>query len=367
MSSSPIRVLFDGEIFATQRYGGISRYFIELMKRLPNFGVIPRLVVPISFSEYLAATPQIYCGFSSSRFQIRGAVRLTTLASRFSDHLVPKLVSHDLVHHTFYARKAISRKPAVCTIHDMIPEVLPSQFPLGNPHQGKFEMAQRCSGIIAVSDATRADMLRLMPGLKAKVVTIPEAVDVAQFRRLSQSVAQVSGDYVLFVGYRHTYKNFSRFAEAVAPILASNAGLRLFCVGGGPFTDSEVLPFRKAGVLHRVEQRQVTDEQLASLYNGARCFVFPSLYEGFGLPILEAFSLGTPVALSDTPCFREVAGNAAVYFDPEDVSSIREAIAELLKPGAPRRELIAKGTVRLAKFSWERTADLTARAYRDLL
>ena len=77
------------------RYGGISRYFVELLKRLPNFGVTPRLVVPISFNEYLAATPQIYRGFSSSRLHIRGAVRLTTLASRCSDHLIPKLVSHD--------------------------------------------------------------------------------------------------------------------------------------------------------------------------------------------------------------------------------------------------------------------------------
>ena len=249
----------------------------------------------------------------------------------------------------------------------MIPEVLPSQFPFGNPHQGKFEMARRCSGIIAISDATKADILRLMPGLRAKVVSIPLAVDVAQFRTLSQSAAQVSGDYILFVGHRHTYKNFCRFSEAAASILASNAGLRLFCAGGGRFTDSEELPFRKAGVLKRVEQRQVTDEQLASLYKGARCFVFPSLYEGFGLPILEAFSLETPVALSDTPCFREVAGNAAVYFDPEDVNSIRQTIAELLKHGGLRRASIANGTKRLAEFSWERTAELTARFYRELL
>ena len=167
------------------RHGGISRYFVELLKRLPNFGVTPRLVVPISFNEYLATTPQINRGFSSSRFHVRGAVRLTTLISRCSDHVIPKLVSHDLVHHTFYARKAISPTPAVCTIVNMIPEVLPSQFPFGNPHQGKFEMARRCSGIIAISDTTKADILRLMPRLKARVVAIPLAVDVAQFRRLS--------------------------------------------------------------------------------------------------------------------------------------------------------------------------------------
>jgi len=349
------------------RHGGISRYFVELLKRLPTYGVIPRLVVPISFNEYLAATPQIYRGLCHPRFYVRGSTRLTTRISRWADHVVPKLVPHDLVHHTFYSRKAISAEPAICTIVDMIPEVLPDHFTLGDPHQGKFEMARRCSGIVAISETTKSDILKFLPGLKARVVSIPLAVDVAQFRALSHSTAQVSGDYVLFVGNRPAYKNFSRFSEAAASILASYRELRLVCAGGGRLTHVEELPFQEAGVLHRVEQRQVNDDQLASLYKGARCFVFPSLYEGFGLPILEAFSLETPVALSSTPCFQEVAGDAAIYFDPEDVDSIRQTIEELLNHENLRRDLIANGTKRLAEFSWERTAELTARFYREFV
>jgi glycosyltransferase involved in cell wall biosynthesis len=324
-------------------------------------------VVPITLNEHLATAPEIYCGFGLPGLRIRGGIRLTTLVSRCSDQFVPKLLPHDLVHHTFYSREAISSKPAVCTIVDMIPEVLPHEFPLGDPHQGKFEMARRCGGVIAISESTKSDILRLMPGFKAKLAVIPLAVDAAQFRSLSRAPAKVMGDYILFVGNRAGYKNFDRFSEAAAAILASNEGLRLVCAGGTRLTERETLPFREAGVLQRVEHRHVTDEQLASLYRGASCFIFPSLYEGFGLPILEAFALESPIAVSDIPCFREVAGDAALYFDPKNVDSIREAITELLAHGNLRRDLIVNGSKRLAEFSWDRTAELTARFYREFV
>jgi glycosyltransferase involved in cell wall biosynthesis len=247
----------------------------------------------------------------------------------------------------------------------MIPELLPEEFKSGSPHIHKLRLVREADILLAVSETTRTDLLRLVPGLKASVYVTPLAVDSDFFGRRSRGTPVEPGRYVLFVGARRGYKNFARFAEAMTSVMRAHADVSLVCVGGGQPAEEEIDPFRRVNLHQRVHWCCPTDVELANLYGHAECFVFPSRYEGFGLTILESMAAGCPVALSAASCFPEVAQDAAQFFDPLSVDSIAGAVTELIQSSARRRELRELGFQRLRAFSWQRTAELTAQAFRE--
>jgi glycosyltransferase involved in cell wall biosynthesis len=246
----------------------------------------------------------------------------------------------------------------------MIPELFPHYFTAGNPHTGKHDACKSASAIFAISERTKRDLLDLYPDLDGqRVVVTPLAVDTNFFRANARGEDDSS---LLFVGSRHTYKNFSVFAEAAAILLSEDPSLRVVCVGGGPLLPDEIAPFRARNVDSRISQRNASDSELAGYYRRARAFVFPSLYEGFGLPILEAFACACPVVLSNASCFPEVAGDAGEYFDPTSADSLLEALRRVLGDAQYRAELRRRGTLRLSDFTWDETARRTANIYRSL-
>ena len=155
-------------------------------------------------------------------------------------------------------------------------------------------------------------------------------------------------------------------AERVSSAGGSRS-LHIVCVGGGPLKPDEIEPFKVSGCWDRLQQMVPDDNVLPVLYARAQAFVFPSLYEGFGLPILESFVTGCPVALSTTDCFKEVAEDAGTYFDPLDVDSIGDAIRRLLRDRACRDRVIRLGTLRASAFSWKETARRTADVYKAVV
>jgi glycosyltransferase involved in cell wall biosynthesis len=171
---------------------------------------------------------------------------------------------------------------------------------------------------------------------------------------------------VLFVGNRDGYKNFRRFSVAAAAVLATHPELSLALVGGVSLREDEQEVFSTAGVLDRVKQATVSDATLPTVYREAQLFVFPSEYEGFGLPILESFACNCPLAASRASCFPEVGGDAAEYFDPKSVDDIGHAMERVLGSSTRADELRRLGRERVKSFSWERTAALTAAVYRRL-
>lgn len=172
-------------------------------------------------------------------------------------------------------------------------------------------------------------------------------------------------NYILYVGNRNGYKNFIRFIEACAPILKSQKKLYLFCTGN-EFSKDEFNLLSKHNIARQVIHKKVSESQLQSLYNNALFFIFPSLKEGFGLPILEAWGNNCPVALSNTDLFREIAGDAAVYFDPLDSMDIQNCIVNLLSGVDLRKSLVEKGKERVKQFSWEQSTREYERIYRDI-
>ena len=166
------------------------------------------------------------------------------------------------------------------------------------------------------------------------------------------------GAYLLYVGRRGGYKNWDWMVEAVAPLLKD--GMKLVCTGL-PFSGEERRLLKRLGIADCVEQRTVSAADFPALYASAAAFVYPSRYEGFGLPILDAWAAGCPVVLSRASCFPEIGGDAAEYFELDDAKSLRAAIGR-----AKEKKTVEKGRQRLKGFSWEKCAAETAAVYRRI-
>jgi len=172
-------------------------------------------------------------------------------------------------------------------------------------------------------------------------------------------------DYILFVGHRDSYKNFNRFLEAVSPLLLKY-DLKLLCTG--PIFNNVELEFiNNLNINDKVIHIFVAEDKLKDLYSNALFFVYPSLYEGFGIPILEAFSSGCPVLLSNASCFPEIAGDAAIYFDPYSLEDMQQKIRDLLLSSSRQDEYRKKGYDKIKQFSWKKTAIETYDLYSDSL
>jgi glycosyltransferase involved in cell wall biosynthesis len=172
--------------------------------------------------------------------------------------------------------------------------------------------------------------------------------------------------FILFVGNRRIYKNFKFFIQSISPLMYREKSLQVVCAGGGAFAEDEVNLLKQLGVANRVHNFPIDDGKLSTLYSQAELFVFPSLYEGFGIPMLEALGVGCPVAASRSSSLSEVGGGAARYFDPTDSSSILSTVEEVISDPSLKKTMRARGRERFKDFSWEKTAVETKRVYENL-
>jgi glycosyltransferase involved in cell wall biosynthesis len=254
----------------------------------------------------------------------------------------------DVLHCPTYYGPLRSRTPVVVTVHDLSVLRHPEAFPRWTrsfvPRFAPLVL-RAATRLIAVSEFTRSELVELLGVPEAKIRVVPNAVDEI----FVPDGDAAEGDYVLAVGTLEPRKNLSRLAEA-----ARLAGVELRVVGARGWGDVPL-----AGVRWLGEQ---DDEELARLYRGAAAVAYPSLYEGFGIPILEAMASGTPVVTSEGGATEEVAGGAAVLVDPRDPASIAAGIAGAV---ARRDDLRALGLERARSFTWAEVARRTVDVYRE--
>ncbi len=361
MKNKALNVFVDHQIFSLQRVGGISRYFAELINNLPIHDCKP--VVPDFYSDNIYLTNKKELGLPFLPQKVRG--RLNEILSRSSSKKMLLSDAYDVFHPTYYSTYHLgkSKKPVVLTVYDMIHEIYPDQYrDPGEIQRNKKKLIHAADKIIAISNHTKNDILKYNNVDPSKIEVIHLATSILSV--IPEPVLGLPQQFILFVGERKGYKNFKTLAEALGKLKLSSKVV-LFCAGGGSFNQDEVKFIEEYGLETKIIQKNVSDSELAWAYKNAACFIFPSLYEGFGIPILESMSFGTPTILSETSCFPEIAGDAAIYFKNTD--ELANAIGSVLNSEISLDFLKERALAHSSLYSWGRVAKQTSDVYRSLI
>lgn len=286
-------------------------------------------------------------------------------------------VPADLFHFTHFNVPVWFRRPYVVTIHDTTRFIFPGQKRQDLLQQVAYEFVfknavERAAALITVSEATKNELVHLPFKIKARPRTIYEGVAAEFFQAAAAAQKQkarmfigTNDPFVLFIGVWMSHKNLERLAGAFSLIASEFQGLKLV-ITGKPKTGYAAL----MQTVHRLDLERrvifpgyVPDKLLPALYQSAACFVFPSLYEGFGLPALEAAASGTPVVASNVTSLPEIMGEAALYVNPENAASMAAGIKLVLANKETRDRLVSLGRARARRFSWESAARAHLQVY----
>jgi len=354
------KILYDHQIFMLHKFGGISRYFYELIKGSQDL-YLPEISGAFFGNEYLKSLPQHNKEFFIKK-TFRGKQRIISALNKIISLQRMSKSNYDVLHTTYYDLYYVDKKhkPLVITIHDMIPEIFLRYFYYDTMIKNKRVLMEKADKIIAVSQNTKNDIIKIYPEIDEKKIHV---IYHGSPFALSDKVSEKK-NYILYVGGRWSYKNFDLFINAVSSLL-TKYDLDLICTGY-LFDEKEKAIFENLGIKKRVKNKFVSEEELKNLYEEAVCFVYPSLYEGFGIPILEAFSSNCPCILSNASCFPEVAENAAEYFDPKSVEDMRNVIEKVICSPKLQNEMILKGKTVFQKYSWRKCAEGHANVYGEL-
>lgn len=317
-------------------YGtGVSNYTAELLRRLPS-----DILVPFGYSlrRFAELKRTILKGVSlpippTVMHYLWNVLHLVNIES---------FIGEVNIYHSSDWTQGPSQAKKVTTVHDLSPFLYPAETDpqIVAVHTARMKwVVKECDKIICVSNSTAADLQRLFPNTIGRTIVITEALPSKYLSLKPQITKNVN--YVFAIGARQPRKNIDRLKKACELLQQ-----KLIIAGEGS------------------DMGYVSDQDLVNYLAGASAFVYPSLYEGFGLPILEAFHYKVPVACSNTSSLPEVAGDAAAYFDPLSVESIASGITQAIKD---RDWLVAAGTKQLAKFSWDNAAQETLKVYKSLL
>lgn len=362
-----VRVVYTHDIFSRQATGGISRYFAELIRGVAA-AAESRVLAGLHWNRHLAEVP---AADVRGRLLGRPAGRLLGTVVRTANRLWQEFAlpggRDTVIHHTYYGFTSPARQGRlVVTVHDMIPELFAPSSP--SARQAGLRLAKRLScrraeRVIAVSENTKRDLCERYDLAEDRVDVIPHGNPLAHLA--GREFDRPHGPpYLLYVGNRSGYKNWSRLVEAIAGSPSPRDSLDLVCFGGGPLQPDEARLIARAGMTGRVHMTAGGDEALAAYYRHAVAYVCPSLYEGFGLPCVEAMGFGCPVVCADRGSLPEVVGPAGIYFDPEDTDSIRQAVERAAFDGAAAKRLKPLMAERERNYRWSRTVAATIDTYR---
>lgn len=370
-----MKILFDHQIFTWQKLGGISRYFAEIInytskRKDVQYQLSTINSINIHFNElelrknFFSRILNYLKIFINSSFKHTGNFNLVNsvndLKNQQFDVFVPTYYDN-------YFLEYIGNKPFVLTVYDMIQELYPTNFKdIDHLIVQKRNLIYKAKKIIAISENTKKDIINIYPDIdknKIEVVYLSHSIKPME----TKLNIKIPEKYILFVGERGGYKNFDFFIKSVYPILNKDENLFVFCVGGRAFTDEESNLFNSLKIQNQLIQHTATDGELYTLYNKALVFVFPSLYEGFGIPILEAMASKCPVVLSNASSFPEIALDAAVYFNTNEESNLEKKISQMIYDENYRALYIEKGLENLKRFSWQKTTDECIEVYKSAL
>jgi len=370
-----MKILVDPQIYNSQVYGGVSRYYTEVLSQLSTKDGV-QIEIPVFFSknEYLKIS-SLYkkehrrfnailnlmskLGISTRKIVKKKSKKkaITALKKQDYDVFIP-------TYYDTYFLDYINGKPYVLTVYDMIHELFPQYFNDAKEiAANKLLLMQKAAKIIAVSHNTKKDIIKTYPDIDASKVEVV-------YHGSSISVNENKGvdlpdNYILFVGVRDHYKNFDFLIESIAPLFQVDKTLQLVCAGGGTFTRKEIELLEEYNLSGCVIQKSFNEDELGQFYKKAKCFVFPSAYEGFGIPVLEAMACGCPIVLTNNSSFPEVAGDAGIFYELGNMADLKNKIEFVIYNDDVRAEYIVKGLQQVQKFTWKNAAEKCFAIYKE--
>ena len=377
-----LRILTDGR-YIQDHFPGIGRYVVNLAQAMiPLLGEDERLVL---LHDPTQPSRWDLTALAGERVQLVN-VPISPFSLR-QQWIIPRILRRleaDLYHSPYYLMPYRPGVPTVVTMYDLIPLLFPQQVSLPARLLFRWMTAlalRTASHVIVISQATRRDLLAFYHLPPQKVTVIPLAIDPAfhpqpptEIERVRRQYA-LPENYLLYLGINKPHKNLVRLVDAFSRLTShvsrpTSYVQRPTLIIAGRWDKRYPDPRQWAGALGIDDAVRflgaVPEAELHALYIGATLFVFPSLYEGFGLPVLEAMACGVPVICSNTSSLPEVAGEAAIMVNALDTDELAAAMERVLGDQALQEEMSRKGMMRVGRFSWERTARETLRVYERL-
>lgn len=367
-----MKIYYDHQLFSLQDAGGAARYFFELVKHL-------QALKPVQLEVVLGLNSSIYPFAKLANDQ----TRISSIHSRMSPGLYRYLANEciglpgdvlrgkvDIYHPTLYrSSRIVRRRRMVVTHHDCTHERYPSLFRNARVViENKRRLYRAADAIICVSESSRTDLICYhdVDPLKTHVIHHGFTPFESEIKS-GRDRLRPTRPYILFVGNRGTYKNFLTLLEAFQRT-GLFAAYDLLAVGGGKFTDAENARLAELKLSQQVRLvPRATEQTLAEAYRHAAVFVYPSLYEGFGFPPLEAMSLGCPVIASDTSSLPEICGTAAIYFNPEDAAELGRKLISVLTSQPSADAMRERGYSQTKLYDWHLAAARTLGVYEEVL
>ena len=343
-------LVLDCGIFGLQRFGGISNFWSQLVQHAQRewtAGCTLVLPAELRFREM----PDLS----------KATIYRETIPNRFARYLTaPMPVRNGILHSAYYRRPARGAGAYIVSVHDFTYERYRTGTARLVHHLQKRRAVERADYILCISESTRADLLEAIPGIDpGRVRVTPLAVDHSTFFPDTAQSDPPPEPYVLFVGERAGYKRFDLAVEALRAL----PDLRLGIVGA-PLAPEERTLLHARLPNRWIEFGRVRSDELRGLYSRAQSFIFPSDYEGFGLPLLEAMACGCPVVAAARSSFPEVVGGAGLLAASQD-AEVYAALINTLSDTSHRSQLVEKGLARAQQFSWRHTFDGIVNVYRE--
>ncbi len=367
-----MRIVYDGAIFSMQHVGGISRYITALLDRIPDDTQATLLTSRDQMQRWLNVK-RLQAVEASGAPWPKKFRAIQRIVERSRVHRCDANVDADLMHWSYYTglqRRSVSRhrlRKSVVTVYDLIHEKFPETDRKGRESAWKRHAIDQADLILCISETTRQDLISRYPHVADRTVTTLLGNSLAGIvaTRISEELRQ--RPFVLFVGGRGGYKNFGVLADAWKKARRHRPDLLLAIVGSA-MSDSEIARWGLSNDREGLRVLKFVDDgELAALYQASAAFVFPSRYEGFGLPAIEAMSCGALLLTSGGGSLREVVGDGGVLFNADAVETLAELLVAAVESPGDFLSLRNRGRQWASQFTWKRTAESTFDAYRDLL
>lgn len=371
-----MRIGIDARMYSSE-FTGIGRYVYELIDKLMDTDKKNEYFIFMNKSEYDKFEPR------SKRFKkVLVNAKHYSFAEQFKYLRAIRKAKLDIMHFTHFNAPIFYRRPSVVTIHDLTLSFYPGKKMNSWYHRMAYNIVLKSAvrnskKVIAVSENTKADLVEMLHTDPKKIAVIYEGVNEnftpkadKEFNEDVKKKYGITKEFMLYTGVWRGHKNLVNLIKSFG-ILRGEEGFEAQLVITGnedPYYPEVKRTVVELGLEHDVIfPGMVSDEELVSLYQSAKLYVFPSLYEGFGLPPLEAMRCGTPVVASKTACIPEVCGeDNALYFDPYDSTDMANSIRRVWLDETLQKDLREHGLKHSLKFSWEKMAEKTLNLYENL-